>query len=299
MAKIKYHDGYVFDSGVILIHRKYKTANNQFVCDFKCPRCNKIFEAKLRDVAFGDTKSCGCLNHDHRVQLGKSKAKNLIGKRFGKLTVIEDSGKRSGRGHIIWTCQCDCGNTTEVSSNNLVRGNVFSCGCIREADLTGQRFGKLIAIEKIKNNNRKGIFYKCQCDCGNVVYVSSTSLASGVTKSCGCMKSYGESKLRFIFDSLNIQYESQKRFDDCVNPHTNYQLKFDFYLPDKNICVEYDGKQHFTPIEHFGGVKAFEDGKYRDSIKNEYCNQHGIRMIRISYKEIDNINEEYILNLLN
>jgi very-short-patch-repair endonuclease len=68
------------------------------------------------------------------------------------------------------------------------------------------------------------------------------------------------------------------------------KLKFDFYLPNYNLCIEYDGRQHFEPIDFFGGEKNFEIIKKRDKIKNEYCLNNNIHLIRIPYNEYKNIN---------
>ena len=71
-------------------------------------------------------------------------------------------------------------------------------------------------------------------------------------------------------------------------------LPFDFYLPNYNICIEYDGEQHFKPIKYFGGQKAFQSQQQKDEIKNKYCQDNKIKLIRISYMDYDNI--EKILN---
>ena len=117
---------------------------------------------------------------------------DLTGQRFGKLTVIEKTEKRSGGGSVIWKCQCDCGNICEVASNDLKSGNTQSCGCLRKElssdDLTGQRFGRLTVLEKTEKRVGKGcIVWKCQCDCGNICEGSSKDLNSGHKQSCGCL----------------------------------------------------------------------------------------------------------------
>lgn len=68
---------------------------------------------------------------------------------------------------------------------------------------------------------------------------------SGKTQSCGCLVSKGEEKINFILQELKIKFNTQKTFNDCINPKTNTKLRFDFYLPDYNCCIEYDGKQHY------------------------------------------------------
>jgi len=116
--------------------------------------------------------------------------KDLTGQRFGRLTVIELSDKRSGR-NVVWRCKCDCGNEVYVRSANLVTEDTKSCGCLQKEksvkDLTGQRFGRLIAIEPTDKRSGSRILWRCKCDCGNEAYVSSANLVSGNTKSCGCL----------------------------------------------------------------------------------------------------------------
>ena len=80
-----------------------------------------------------------------------------------------------------------------------------------------------------------------------------------------------------------------KRFKQCKNKR---QLPFDFYLPDYNICIEFDGRQHYKSIEYFGGEKHLEYVQYNDKIKTEYCLNNNINLIRIKYDE--NINKKLI-----
>ena len=90
-------------------------------------------------------------------------------------------------------------------------------------------------------------------------------------------------------DKNNIFYEPQMRFDDCCDIKT---LPFDFYIPSLKIAIEYDGKQHFEPIEYFGGKESFEILQKHDAIKNEYCKNNGISLLRIPYYKYNNIEEE-------
>ena len=84
-----------------------------------------------------------------------------------------------------------------------------------------------------------------------------------------------------MFD-FGFKYEFQKRFEDCKDKK---QLPFDFYLPDYNCCIEYDGRQHFQAIEYWGGEEVFQLTQFHDQIKNDYCKENNIRLIRIKYDE--------------
>ena len=70
-------------------------------------------------------------------------------------------------------------------------------------------------------------------------------------------------------------------FKKCKNVR---MLPYDFFISSLNICIEYDGRQHFESIDYYGGVEAFERLKKNDAIKNKYCNDNDIRLVRISYK---------------
>lgn len=95
-----------------------------------------------------------------------------------------------------------------------------------------------------------------------------------------CVSSIGEGKIEKWLVSYDIEYIPQKRFDDCVDLRP---LPFDFYLPSYNSCIEYDGKQHFEPIEHFGGKEYFQYTLKHDEIKNKYCEDNNIPLLRIPY----------------
>lgn len=105
-----------------------------------------------------------------------------------------------------------------------------------------------------------------------------------------CSESKGEREITRILDKYYIENISQYKFDDCKFKQC---LPFDFYLPSYNVLIEYDGEQHFEILDYFGGLDKFIDTKIRDTIKNEYCKKNNIKLIRIPYYEIKNI--EYII----
>lgn len=124
---------------------------------------------------------------------------DLVGRRFGRLLVIEALSERSKNGCVLWRCKCDCGNEHIVMTQNLTNGNTQSCGCIRKyPSMIGLRFGRLIVTDEAqKQSKRSGTMWKCRCDCGNQVIVSTGQLNNGSHLSCGClrherMKSFGK-----------------------------------------------------------------------------------------------------------
>lgn len=124
---------------------------------------------------------------------------NLVGQRFGKLTVVSFAGYAKGRGQ--WNCKCDCGNDFVAHTSALKSGNTTSCRC--KVDLTGQRFGQLVVSKFAYQEKGKNSYWECLCDCGNTTVVLSTNLTSGGTKSCGHIKSLiGQRFGRLVVESL-------------------------------------------------------------------------------------------------
>ncbi len=121
---------------------------------------------------------------------------NLVGSRFGRLVVIEESPLRKSKGCVVYRCKCDCGVIRLVSSNNLRKrtGSTQSCGClqkertsaIRLKDLTGATFGRLTVLHRSKDQGKK-VGWFCICTCGKVTTVAAGNLTSGTTQSCGCL----------------------------------------------------------------------------------------------------------------
>jgi len=104
-----------------------------------------------------------------------------------------------------------------------------------------------------------------------------------------CNESKGERTINKYLNEHKIDFINQQIFDSCVSVKNN-KLKFDFYLPKYNICIEYDGLQHYKPIKHWGGEDGLSKRMCNDEIKNKYCRDNNIKMIRIKYNDdIDNI----------
>jgi hypothetical protein len=104
-------------------------------------------------------------------------------------------------------------------------------------------------------------------------------------------ESEGERNIRVFLTKNKIKFKSQHRFRNCFSTvaERNYKLPFDFFIPEKNVIIEYDGEQHFKPIEHFGGTIGFEKRKLRDEIKNTFCKLENIHLVRIPFTEKENI----------
>ena len=119
--------------------------------------------------------------------------------------------------------------------------------------------------------------------CGNTWEVEPTNFLTYHSCIFCSPRSKGEDKIANILNKRNILFVREKRFDDCKGKK---KLPFDFYLYDYNTLIEYDGIQHFKPSFN---EKEFKNIKINDEIKNKYCEEHSIKLLRIPYWEFDNI----------
>ncbi len=121
---------------------------------------------------------------------------DLTGRQFGKLVVIARAENDRWQ-HARWLCRCSYGTEKVVPAANLRRSNspTRSCGCLQREiiDLTGQRFGRLVALDfelrdvpDKKRSNKQRAYWRCQCDCGRISHVTATNLRKGNTASCVC-----------------------------------------------------------------------------------------------------------------
>lgn len=179
---------------------------------------------------------------------------DLTGKRFGLLTVIgvgEDYVSPSGKHRKRWLCQCDCGNIKSIQPGALIYGKARSCGCQqkklasenakkyaykRALDITGERFGKLTAIECVGHVEKSGYLWRCKCDCGNETVQLVKCLRSGNVKSCGCLR---DEKIALVNMKHGKSHKSRLYHvwtgmrDRCNNPNNTH---FNSY-GGRGICV--------------------------------------------------------------
>lgn len=228
---------------------------------------------------------------------------NEVGNKYGFLTVLERDGSDS-QGKAVWLCQCDCGKLVQVTGVSLRNGKTKSCGCyqrIRTSEaktknLTGQTIGNFTILESImgtKNGERHK--WRCKCNlCGNEnVMISTDNLKR--QESCGCLvESKGTRKIKELLEQHNIPFIQEKRFSDLVFEDTKSQARFDFYVNNSYI-IEYDGRQHFIQGNGvYDNREKFMKTRQHDYIKNNYCFQHNIPIIRIPYTELDNLTIEML-----
>lgn len=264
------------------------------ICD-----CGEIFKVRS-DSSIKSCKSC-----QYKQQSEERKGilkKDLTGQKFGKLKALYPTNKYKNS-HILWHCKCDCGKELDVIGASLTSGNTKSCGCIKRQvcnfvqlknNLIGQKFGYLTVLEETDKREYGKIIWKCQCDCGNIVYLNTSRLTSGNDTSCGCKtRSLGENIIRDLLLNNQINF-IQEYSEDSLN-----RKRFDFAILDVNQqisrLIEYDGEQHYFTTGGWNNQDQLQKCIKSDSFKNEWVAAHNIPLVRIPYWERDNITLDMLL----
>lgn len=243
------------------------------------------------------------------------KLKDYTGEIHGCWKVIKrDLNPQSKSHETFWICECQtCKKISSVRKHDLDK-NPQSCNnCkgeiisqkIRIKDSSiwqiGDKYGLLTIVGK-GNSHKKHTYVKVQCDCGSPIFEVRVEHLRGQgrrskTISCGCAtESSGEIKIRKILEQTNYNWQKQYR----IKNNNNEVMIFDFVIFDNqnNIkkCIEYNGEQHYKPIELFGGEKAFQKQKERDERKRKWCKKNNIELLEIPYIDYDNISLEYLFS---
>lgn len=226
------------------------------------------------------------------------KALDLTNQVFGRLTVLEKTDKRQNKS-IVWKCRCECGTECEVNAGNLRANKVKSCGCLKKEtdkqpkgnviDMIGQTFGHLTVIERDGSDGRGEAKWICKCDCNTHTRLSvlGSNLRTGHTTSCGCeRRSKGELKVAEILTQANLPFQQEVSLFRFANGKL---ATFDFYVDNKYL-IEYDGETHYRANLHgWHTEEQLIAQQERDMIKNQWCKDNNIPLIRIPYTHLNNL----------
>ena len=270
-----------------------KYINNNTCVQIKCNKHGTIFYQKPKHHVIGSTNCEQCLND----KINKSnedfiKELNII---HGDKYKYDKVKYINSKTNVIITCNKH-GDFQTISSY-LIGKNATGCPkCSTEKISASLKMTIESFLEKTKEVHGKTKFNydnvnfnsnkdKIEIYCNTCNKNFKQKLSHHINSQCGCPycnESLGERKITKILTDNNIIYIPQHKFPDCkyIKP-----LSFDFYLPIENLCIEYDGKQHYEPIKHFGGEESFKETQIRDKIKTNYCKENNIHLIRIRYDE--------------
>lgn len=187
--------------------------------------------------------------------------------------------------------------------NDLLRGHGCPiCGkikAVKNTTYTHEEFVRKVSlvhndITILGTYSKMNDRIKCKCKkCGIEWEPKANNLLNNQTGCPICNISKGEDYINAYLADLKIEYVYQYRFNDCKY---KYSLPFDFAIIDNNMVIgliEYDGEQHFKPIDYFGGYERFQDVLRNDRIKNEYAHSNNIPLLRCNYKQtFEQVSEE-------
>lgn len=276
---------------------QYKTSGDKV--KIICP-IHGLFEQNAGSHLLGfGCKKCGRYSIKKSTNDLVKKLEQLYGNHYD-YSLVEWKGRES-KIKII----CPKHGTQKINTRYALKGNMCCKECYFDTKrLTQKEFEDKAnyihnnkfdySLSKYKNASTP-ITIKC-----NKGHIFKMKPQEHLYSCCGCpicmseKRSSGERKIRWLLTQNKIEFEEQKTFDGCKYKQL---LLFDFYLPQYNLCIEYQGRQHYKSENWYGGEKDFELRQIRDNIKREFCKNNNIDLLEIKYNEsISNKLNKYILN---
>lgn len=252
----------------LICNYEYAVQPGNFIAGNRCPKCSKVH--RRTDDEF--KKEIKCISNDEYMTL--IEFKNVRQKMEFK--------------HKI------CGNVFSMTSHNFIggqrcphcNGNVLKTQEQFEDEVFTQRGDEYSVIGTYINSATKILMRHNLCETEWLVRPNDF-----IVKYSGCpccYQSKGESAINKFLKDSGIFYRRQEKFEDLVN-NNNKHLSYDFYLPNENLLIEYQGKQHETPVAHFGGEETFRIQTFHDEMKKAYAKNRGIELMEIWYYDFKNI----------
>ena len=281
----------------------YKNAYS--VLEFICPEHGKkriVYNNFMHSIYGCD--ECGYESSAEKNRLSVDNVASIVGSKNGNILKNPQDYINSKTNNLIIQCGA-CGENfiTSLSSQVNSNGNCQKCGNIMNAvqlilpsDEVERRINSvngniLLNKDDYHKNNARNL--NIRCSCGNIFTTSLVNYQEGTNRCQVCSQriSSGEMLVISILDELNIEYIKEYKFSDCK---AKKELPFDFYLPKYKKIIEFDGEHHFSPIF---GEEAFERTQRNDAIKNKYCEDNNIPLLRIPFWEGSNA-KQMISNFL-
>lgn len=303
--------GYVFTKtgDSFYVSPEELTNGSHAIIEVECDYCGKIVKPKWKDYlkSKGDTYSCQSCRQkktrdktleqrqDHLYNMALETCNKSGYKLITPKTQIKNACTRVeyecpihgvretkiytlGLGYGCLECGYEISKEKSTLSQEEVEQRIEDCGgaWINKGEYTGWRDKNLII----------------QCPLCSKPFITSLNsyTCHGIQfcPECSDTESNGEKCVQEYLDDNSISYIQQYRFEDCRD---KYSLPFDFFLPDLNTTIEFQGAQHYKAVDCFNGEEGYELRKKHDSIKREYCKSNNIYLIEIPYWELKNINQ--------
>lgn len=276
---------------------KFETSRKEII--YRCKNCQKEYYLSKGYSIYRRTTLCfDCYPHQ-KTSGYRDWINNFIFNSSQFDFAGEWDGKVGKDSAVPIICH-KCGRTQIKNASNMINSTEQTLCCF--CGKNGQPVDLDIYLSRMEKNDKKDYevleykdmkhSIKVKHSCGFVFTQNAQNFLTGL----GCPKCYrkmskGEVKIENWLKEHQIFYETQKRFD------FNLHLSFDFYLPDYNTLIEYQGRQHYEPVEYFGGEEQLQKQKDNDKAKAIFCENNNYNLVAIPYYDFDEI-EKYLIQII-
>lgn len=271
---------------------------------FECKTCGRQWKSRPNNILQG--KRCiVCTTRENAKRLTTTQEEFET-----KLKTINDKIQIVGKyinAKTYIECKClICGHVWQATPSNLLSN--FGCPqCAMVSRGLKQRKSHSDFLDELKKLNKNLIPLeeysgshtpiKFQCNvCGNIWKTAPNVILFSNSGCPQCVASYGEQKIIRFLENNHITYESQKKFVDLFGLGGG-QLSYDFYIPNQNVLIEYQGQFHDGTVS-FQTEESFKKQKAHDKLKREYAENHNIKLLEIWYKDYKRVDEILAQNLV-
>lgn len=272
-----------------------KDGKKRWECKCDCGNTAYILTGTLLS---GSAKGCGCLIGKNLAET--SNLRDLTGRKFGRLTVLEraeDVRYKNGAMAVQWKCRCDCGNIVIKRTQGILNGKTKSCGCLRDeignnpfefeiGQEIETKYGKFVVKNRIREEREttriRDKKYVCKCqNCGEENTILEHTLMSGIgsCRACSDSRSFGERFFYWFLKQFDIDFDTE------YSPKWARRKKYDFYLKrnGKDYIVEIDGAQHIKRYAYIG--HSYDEVVKIDREKEKVARDNRHIIIRINCEQ--------------
>lgn len=270
--------------------------------EYECPLHGRTSTLMARISSEGAwCRECGFLKLSEKRSLTPEEVKKRIEEKNNNTLLNPDEYEGvevrnlnviCGRCHKVFTTSLasimngsgmcpECGNYVSSHATKYSKEDVIKMATINDCVM-------VLNPDDYKNMSSR-LKFVCS-ECGNEFETTPHNyLLRGFTR-CECCSifSQGEEDIKSVLEEFNIKYIPQMRFDDCRDQK---KLPFDFYLPDYNYLIEFNGGQHYFPVCYFGGQERLEYTQKHDKMKADYAKRNGYNYLVITYENQKNIRD--------
>jgi len=234
-----------------------------------CPRCGKTARKDTKQFIKESKKIHGCKYDYSKVEYKNTHSKVVI--------ICPTHGEfwQQAMNHLQGQGCPICGHLQANKSHNLGKERFIE----RARKVHGDKFNYSM-VEYIDAHTKVEII----CPKHGEFWQRPNNHTSQKQGCPSCKESKGEQQISKWLQKHHVTYCSQTIFEKCVSKRGR-KMPFDFYLPDQNLCIEFDGRQHFESIPHWGGDIGLQTIQENDNRKNEFCAQEDIQLLRIKYDQ--------------